>query len=555
MAALISATSVLTAKPTWAPGPSAVIMSPGITAATCSAQKRDDTGSPVSATNAFVFGTFDLRTPSAPNYTTLNSSATMWNAPMWHHSTWSSQDMGCVFGIATDPQGNTYTAANGLWSPVYSPSGYGDPYLRYGDIGRSGSDELGASGTIYKIDALTGVATVFARVPQVSDPNVPIAPVSGTTKGGAGLGNITVDYGSGNLFATSLDDGKIYQFDSSGGSLGTFDPFTVETTPTPGMIPLGERLWAIEAHAGKLYFSLWNGGTVGNENEIWSVNLPGGVINGSSLAQEYVVPASYGASASDSVTVSDLSFSADGLIMLIGERALRKYGYLPTYTALPDYYSPHNHTTSARKAEFISGAWTLTGDVATGRNNSKGEAYGGVEFGFEAGSPEQVVWMSSADIATGAGPHGLQGMRMSDFPLPGAPPSKVTDSYVVPYIPGTGPSGPDFKGMGGDVDTMKAEDNCARIAIKEVQCPQDSRRTVCGDARNYEYAGQADDDLWCGVDSGFLASGGSDWDSAATCRMASASGDSEPGRQHDDHVGPSRAKWRRICLLQSDLPG
>ncbi|YCM46501.1 hypothetical protein V2O64_10770 [Verrucomicrobiaceae bacterium 227] len=468
-AALMSASPMLAAKPTWAPGPSDVIMSPGITAATCSGQKRDGVGNPVSASDAYVFGMMDLRAPSAPDYTTLGGSATMWSAPMWHDSTWTAKDMGCVFGIAIDPQGNTYTAANGLWEPVYGTAWFGDPYLRYGDIGRAGSDELGASGTIYKIDALTGVASVFVRVPQVSDPNLPIVPGTGTTKGGPGLGNITVDYSSGNLFATSLDDGKIYQYSPSGSSLGTFDPFTVEASPTPGMIPLGERLWAIEAHAGKLYFSVWNGGTASNRNEIWSVNLPGGVIDGGSLAMEFQVPASYGANSSDSITVSDLSFSSDGNTMLIGERSLRNYG---ANGALADHYAPHNHTTSGRKAEFISGAWVLTGDVATGNNASQGEAYGGIEFGFEAGAPEAVVWLSSADIATGAGPHGLQGMRMTDFPAPAGPPSKVTDSYVVPYVPGTGPSGPDFKGMGGDLDTMK-EGECARIVVRRVNCPKE----------------------------------------------------------------------------------
>jgi len=257
----------------------------------------------------------------------------MWSAPMWHHSTWSAQDMGCVFGIATDPQGNTYTAANGLWQPVYWPSSFGDPYLRYGDIGRAGSDELGASGTIYKIDALTGAASVFARVPQVSDPNLPITPVVGTTKGGPGLGNITVDNSSGNLFATSLDDGKIYQYSPSGSPLGNFDPFTVEASPTPGMIPLGERLWAIEAHSGKVYFSVWKGGTASNRNEIWSVTIPGGVINAGSLVMEFQVPASYGANSHDSIVVSDLSFSADGNTMLIGERSMRNQVYFGSPTS------------------------------------------------------------------------------------------------------------------------------------------------------------------------------------------------------------------------------
>ena len=174
--------------------------------------------------------------------------------------------MGCVFGIATDARGNTYTAANGLWATVYPTGSFGDPYLIYGDIGRAGSDEIGASGTIYQVDGLTGQASVFARVPQVSDPGSPIVQVVGTTKGGPGIGNITIDSSSGNLYATSLDDGKIYQFDSSGTLLGDFDPFVVETTPAPGMPPLGERLWAIEAHSGKLYFSVWNGGTATTQN-------------------------------------------------------------------------------------------------------------------------------------------------------------------------------------------------------------------------------------------------------------------------------------------------
>lgn len=472
-AVLISAAATLVAKPSWAPAPPDVIMSPGITAATCSAQKRDPSGAPVAATDAYVFGMFDLRTPSAPDYTTLGAGATMWNAAMWHHSTWSVQEMGCVFGIATDPDGNTYTAANGLWAPTYSPSAFGDPYLQYGDIGRAGSDELGASGTIYKTDALTGVATVFARIPQVTDPNLPIDPGPGGVRGGPGMGNITVDYLSGNLFATSLDDGKIYQFDPSGGSLGTFDPFGSEASPTPGMIPLGERLFAIEAHDGKLYFSVWNGGTVASPNEIWSVDLPGGLIDGSSLAQELVVPASFGASGADSVTVSDLSFSADGTVMLLGERAYRNYGYYPGPGGMTfsDYYCPHNHRTSARKAEFVSGSWTMTCEVATGGGNPTGEAYGGVEFGFEAGSPEQVIWMSSADIATYSGPHGLQGMRMTDFPPFTGTPVQVSDSFVVPYVAGAGPGGPDFKGMGGDVETMKTGDDCARVIVEEVLCP------------------------------------------------------------------------------------
>jgi hypothetical protein len=463
----LTGSALAQAKPSWAPGIPDPIMQPGVSAVTCAAQSIDVSGTPVLPANSFSFAMFDLRNPAASNYIALTSGANPWDAPLWHHPDWSVEKIGCVFGIAIDKDGDTYVGANGLWAPVWGGPFFGNPILQYGSIGRTGSNELGASGTIYKIDRLTGVPTVFVRVPQQPDPGLPFDEVGpSTSKGGPGLGNLTVHKATGNLFATSLDDGKIYQYSSTGTLLGTYDPFTPEGTPTGGMVPLGERLWAVQTYNDALYFSRWRGGFAGNQNEIYRVNLVGGVIDPTSQTLAFTVPVSYGANAFSSVVVSDIAFSSDGLTMLIGERCIESN------------YKVRNHTCAAREATFASGSWTLTGEVATGytANPSSGEAYGGVDYGIENGLPEQVVWMTSADIVDNNGPHGMQGMRSSLFPAPMSPPTKVAQSYVVSYDPAVDPPAyDDTKGIGGDIEIMQ-EDDCATVEVTKIECP----RTIGG---------------------------------------------------------------------------
>jgi hypothetical protein len=55
----------------------------------------------------------------------------------------------------------------------------------------------------------------------------------------------------------------------------TIGPANDPGEPNGVFIPLGERVWAVQSHAGRLYYSVWNEDTgrknANESNEIWSV--------------------------------------------------------------------------------------------------------------------------------------------------------------------------------------------------------------------------------------------------------------------------------------------
>ncbi|MBK9139903.1 MAG: hypothetical protein IPM17_14235 [Verrucomicrobia bacterium] len=433
------------------------IMQPGIAALTCAAQQN-----PSGPTNAFPFGLVDLRNPSpVPHYTIVGPAATLWNPPMYHHPDWSVDKIGCVFGIAVDRDGNIYLGAHSLYVPYWGPPSFGNPYLQLGSIG--GSNPLNASGTIYRVDAMTGNVTVFAVLPQLADPNLPWNPSAGP-----GIGNLSYDAIHDQLFATNLEDGKIYRLTKSG-TVGViaevFDPLAPDSG-VPGMPPLGDRLWAIEVSGSRVFYSVWDVGNVASPTVIRRVDIaPSGALIPASDAPVLTVPANSVASAGWVTTpVSDLTFSQDGNTMILAERGMYKlYG-------MTDFYATGNHAGRVLRANWSGSAWTVTHAIATGKNVTSGEAYGGADFGPEGGVPEALVWMSSADMATGAGPHGIQGLRMTDFPA--FPPLvQATNSYLVPYDPAYTAAGPDVKGIGGDVEIMP-ERACSRLTVERITCPE-----------------------------------------------------------------------------------
>jgi hypothetical protein len=441
-------------------------MQPGIAALTCAAQQTDASSNSVPAANAFPFGLVDLRNPSpVPHYTTLGSGAILWNPPMYHHPDWSVDKIGCVFGIAVDRDGNIYLAAHSLYVPFWGPPWFGNPYLMLGSL--AGPNPTNASGTIYRVDALTGNVTVFAVLPQQADPNLPWNPAAGP-----GIGNLTYDPAHDQFFATNLEDGKIYRLTKSGitGVIAeVYDPLAPDNG-LPGMPPLGDRLWAIEVSGTNVFYSVWNVGNASNPTLIRSVGIaPSGSLVPSSDTLVLSVPGSSAASPGFvTVPVSDLSFTLDGKTMILAERGMFKSSGTNVYL---DYYATGNHNSRVLRAAWSGSAWTVTHLVAPGKNSLAGESYGGADFGPEKGVAEALVWMSSADMATGWGPHGIQGLRMVDFPsFPLL--TNVANSYLVPYDPAyTATKGPDVKGIGGDVEIMP-ERACSRMTVRSVACPE-----------------------------------------------------------------------------------
>ena len=81
---------------------------PGIAAATCAGPSKDLVGATIPPSAAYTFGLVDLRSPSLPDYGGCVSGAPLWNAPMFHHSSWNAKELGNVFGITLDARGNIY---------------------------------------------------------------------------------------------------------------------------------------------------------------------------------------------------------------------------------------------------------------------------------------------------------------------------------------------------------------------------------------------------------------------------------------------------------------
>lgn len=414
---------------------------PGVAAATCAAPSVDPSGTPIPASAGYTFGLMDVRGPASTTYGGCVPTAPLWHAPMYHHPSWNAQELGNVFGITLDARGNMYVAAHGLYG-AYRPF-----HHRYGDIG-GGPTDLNAAGTVYKIDHLTGVVTVFAVIPGQQ-----VMALSGGLMSGPGLGNLSYDAVHAQFFVTSLEDGKIYRVDSAGSVVGSFDPMGPDNGAA-GMPPKRERLWAVEVHRGAVYYSVWNSGTPADPVKIRRVSLlPGGAFDPISDTEVLTVPGK--SHFYPSIPVADLTFSRDGQTMVLGERTMR----LGTYS--------YNHRSGTHLATLSGGTWSVTKTMATGCNASQGEGYGGVAFGDDAGDPEGVIWTTSADMRTGWGPHGLYGVRTADFPVSGHAPQ----SWKVPYDPSYVDAYVyDVKGSGGDVEILR-EERCAKLVVGQVSCP------------------------------------------------------------------------------------
>jgi hypothetical protein len=165
----------------------------------------------------------------------------------------------------------------------------------------------------------------------------------------------------------------IYRLDAAGSTLNAFD-FGAPDDPTEVFAPLGDRVWAVAVHDGRLYFSVWredncNPSTV-EANEIWSIGLDGlGDFSGAAVLELQVPP---NAGADYSNPVSDMRFTPTGSL-LIAERGMCG----PT--------TPTAH--DARLLEFVceNGAWTLgPATFMVGTANGENTA-GGVDIDYDAG--------------------------------------------------------------------------------------------------------------------------------------------------------------------------
>jgi hypothetical protein len=288
-------------------------------------------------------------------------------APKYRHPSWTQQNIGKVFGLTLDSDGNIYVAATTVYGANPNP------------------------GKIKRIDGVTGAITDFAILPN----------------NGPAFGNLNYDCVSETIYVSSHEDGRIYQLDMAGAIVSTYKHATKDVTlgpandpgePNGQFTPLGdERVWAVQSHAGRLYYSIWRedtGRKSPGSNEIWSVGYvdDGGVPDAATAKLEFLAPAYLGQDYSN--PVADISFAATGW-MLISQRTM----YLDNGTTA--------HQSTTYEFQFNNGAWENKGTTFI-IGELPGSAAGGVDHDF---AENGYVWMTgdALDFYTPAVVYGLQG--------------------------------------------------------------------------------------------------------------------------------------------------
>ncbi len=304
--------------------------------------------------------------------------------PMYHHPDWTRAKMGDIFGLTLDNAGNMYvTATSAYWTDVYGPAG---------------------SGGIYKVNGITGNVSTFATLPNDA----------ATTPA---LGNITYDPTANRFYASNMEDGLIYQLDSSGTVLNTYNHGTTgrvsaTLTPiaddgTPGFTQLGRRIWGLEIHNGRLFYSVWwehaGNPSATEANEIWSIPLSTFTTGPAQL--EVTLPIYQG---NYSNPVADISFSPTGA-MLVAERSM--------------YSDSGSSAHQSRALEFVlSGPlWVPSansfdvGDIPGAGTNPNANSAGGVDYdyapgGWVWGTGDALRFMTPAPFPETGVVYGLQGL-------------------------------------------------------------------------------------------------------------------------------------------------
>ena len=236
-------------------------------------------------------------------------------------------------------------------------------------------------GAVYKLDTYSGAISTFALLPNAQD---------------ASLGSITYDCDHNQFFVTNFGDGKIYRLDMSGAIIDSYD-HGMPWNGSGGWAALRDRPWAVEAHDGRLYYSLWNEDTVnyssGDFNEIWSIELDaaGGFVLGTDVS-EIILPGFY--QTQYSAPVADMRFSKTGSLLL-AERSMQGNSSLGA------------HQSRLLEYECVAGNWVPSSNIyEAGGPSYPNSSTGGVDATFDhTWCGADAMHLSTADRM-----YGIQGL-------------------------------------------------------------------------------------------------------------------------------------------------
>lgn len=319
---------------------------------------------------------------------------TDWPVLTYSHQDWVRSQMGSLFGVALDDRGNIYTSHTAIY--------FTDTVGAIGD----------QPGQIYKADAITGNPTVFATLPNNSDPLI-AASAFGISESYPGLGNLCFDVEKQMVYVTNFEDGRIYRIDATGTCLSTWDHATgivndcsPEAGDGEGAAPLGERVWGVQSFNGRVYYSVWveDAGAIDlvNANQIWSVQYDalGEFIAGTEQL-EITMPIIF---SDHSNPVADIAFSQAGKMML-AERSM-----------ITDVDTPRFNSGAhrSRALEYMcdeDGRWIPSASTFGSGSGSGTNCAGGCDYSY-ATTPDDRVWVTgdALHLTTPDNLYGFQGL-------------------------------------------------------------------------------------------------------------------------------------------------
>jgi len=302
-----------------------------------------------------------------------------WNQPDLSPmgANWTLANLGQVFGIAISTNlyaPHIYVSNTQIYQPTTNIPAWTENY-----------PNTYAEGTplIWDLNPVTGTATVLCVSTQSEA--ITVNTSNKIYNLGTGIGNICYDAVHNQLFATDMEDGRIYRINASNGKvLSRLDPFTAHATnmtTTPRFEPLGERLWGIGYNNGELYFAVWkvdkghSSTTAFNEIRSVGVNtvtgdfmatpVPLTLFDYSQSSPTLVVTVPHlGPPYRDnpgvyawSSPVSDIEFSNDGNQMMLSERTM----YDPYFTGgSGDFFLKFAHRSRLLKYDLSGTSWVAS---------------------------------------------------------------------------------------------------------------------------------------------------------------------------------------------------
>jgi gliding motility-associated-like protein len=319
--------------------------------------------------------------------------------------TWSVGNLGQIFGTAIDPSGNVFLAASDVYAFHGGVAGFPS---RSGSAGTAGIYRANGN-CLVDINPLVTTKNMDNDTTIIGTNQIP------NTGGlGNGIGNLAYDPLTKNLYASNLEDGRIYRIDpTSGIVLSVFDPFAVDVPGSPGMVDAAERIWGVAVYddpntgENRLFFDRDGGYSSSFSSTIYSVEIDasgefvatslGNGLYGDPMPDEEIIDVN-----GIQYAVTDIAFSRGG-DMLVAERGGAHIAWVSLY-------------------KKVAGIWTFqypyfVGEAFGGDNSAGGVDFTNSELNGDLGfGCDSLVWATGnylmADQVSDV-IYGMQGIPLS----------------------------------------------------------------------------------------------------------------------------------------------